>query len=195
MNAYEAYCLYLALRQHFTQPSYDFFKFNGRVRANVTSFKARPDVWRFKRIAEHHDPKGLILANLLVNEKCQPVDLLSDKGLNNYLEYKARVTSVTYLLSEELAEFKPHFRDNFELQKGGLPYAIELFLRNKISFETLTLIVYDSGVIDFYSKKLNENTLWDSLEFKMRRYRPFIPKVDTMTIVKQKIGERQDASM
>ena len=32
VSPFEAYQTYLALKQHFTRPSYDYFKYNGKVK-------------------------------------------------------------------------------------------------------------------------------------------------------------------
>ena len=32
MTGFEVYKMYLALKQHFTKPDYDFWKYNGKVR-------------------------------------------------------------------------------------------------------------------------------------------------------------------
>ena len=41
-EGFDAYKVYLALRQHFTSV-YDYFKYNGKVRAGVESFLKRKD--------------------------------------------------------------------------------------------------------------------------------------------------------
>ena len=39
MTGFEVYKTYLALKQHFTKQEYDYFKYNGKVRANENSFE------------------------------------------------------------------------------------------------------------------------------------------------------------
>ena len=39
MTGFEVYKMYLALKQHFTKPDYDFWKYNGKIRANEKSFE------------------------------------------------------------------------------------------------------------------------------------------------------------
>ena len=42
-EGYDAYCLYLAINNHFHSDSYDFFKYNGKVSAKLESFMKRKD--------------------------------------------------------------------------------------------------------------------------------------------------------
>ena len=39
MTGFEVYKMYLSLKQHFTKPDYDYYKYNGKVRANEKSFE------------------------------------------------------------------------------------------------------------------------------------------------------------
>ena len=48
MTGFEVYKMYLALKQHFTKSDYDYFKYEGKVRANENSFEQRRDRYFFK---------------------------------------------------------------------------------------------------------------------------------------------------
>ena len=48
MPAYNCYCLYLAMKNHFTQEEYDFFKYNGKINAIKESFLSRKDRYQFQ---------------------------------------------------------------------------------------------------------------------------------------------------
>ena len=49
-QGYNAYITYLAIKQHFTSPEYDFIKYNGKVRASKDSFLKRRDKFFFDSI-------------------------------------------------------------------------------------------------------------------------------------------------
>lgn len=51
MTGFEVYKMYLALKQHFTKEKYDFYKYNGKVRANEKSFEESSDRYFFKKLA------------------------------------------------------------------------------------------------------------------------------------------------
>ena len=43
VEPYEAYVKYLALKSHFSDLNYDFFKYNGKVKAWRSTFDVRKD--------------------------------------------------------------------------------------------------------------------------------------------------------
>ena len=47
MTGFECYKTYLALKHHFTNQSYDYFKYNGKTKANEQTFKTRKDRYFF----------------------------------------------------------------------------------------------------------------------------------------------------
>ena len=51
MTGYETFSLYQALKLHFTQESYDFFKYNGKTNVSVTTFENRKDKYHFYKHA------------------------------------------------------------------------------------------------------------------------------------------------
>ena len=52
VTPFEVYQKYLSLKQHVNKKDYDFFKFNGRVRAKESSFEKRRDRHHFIRLSK-----------------------------------------------------------------------------------------------------------------------------------------------
>ena len=72
MTGFEVYKTYLALKQHFTKQEYDYFKYNGKVRANENSFEQRRDRYFFKKLATRYPSKeivGYFVANFISDPK------------------------------------------------------------------------------------------------------------------------------
>jgi len=42
-SAYKAYQTFIALKQHFSKNNYDYFKYNGRTKSNINSFRTKKD--------------------------------------------------------------------------------------------------------------------------------------------------------
>ena len=53
MSPFEAYKLYTAIKNHFTTESYDYFKYNGKVRASEHTFETRKDKYMFYKLSKH----------------------------------------------------------------------------------------------------------------------------------------------
>ena len=49
MQPFEAYTLFLAIKNHFVKADYDYFKYNGKVSASFNSFLARKDKYYFSK--------------------------------------------------------------------------------------------------------------------------------------------------
>ena len=48
-EGFDAYCLYLAINNHFNTESYDFFKYNGKVPVKLPAFLKRNDKYHFAK--------------------------------------------------------------------------------------------------------------------------------------------------
>jgi hypothetical protein len=68
VTAFEAYQTYLALKQHFTKPGYDFFKYNGKVKVQASSFDVRKDKYQFHKLSKHTDPINYLVSNFVYND-------------------------------------------------------------------------------------------------------------------------------
>jgi hypothetical protein len=49
MSAFEVYKDYLALKNHFSNKNYDYFKYKGKVRTSIDSFNKRKDKIFFEK--------------------------------------------------------------------------------------------------------------------------------------------------
>ena len=49
VSPFETYQHYLSLKNHFTNPKYDFFKYGAKTRASITSFNKRKDKYFFEK--------------------------------------------------------------------------------------------------------------------------------------------------
>ena len=70
MTSFDAYKTYLALKNHFCKPKYDYFKYAGKSRASADSFNKRKDKYWFERISRQKDDeeiKNFFLSNLSIS--------------------------------------------------------------------------------------------------------------------------------
>ena len=90
-EGYDAYCLYLAINNHFHSDSYDFFKYNGKVSAKLGSFMKRKDKYHFAKLSRLYNDelKDFLVANLS-RQKYYVRNLLEQECMNNYKEFKKK---------------------------------------------------------------------------------------------------------
>jgi len=176
MSAFECYQEYLALKNHFTLPSYDYFKYNGKTRnATVQTFEKRNDKLYFQKLAKHPDPRGLMVSNLLVNSKAWIKELAyGDTSKQIYNDWQKRQQSLLYLFKEELSKLKENFDSNFRAEDNSHPYVLKLFLQKQISFETLVMLIDLVKCSNHWSKKHEYDPVVGEVLTKIAKYRPFL---------------------
>ena len=140
VDPYEAYVKYLALKSHFSDKNYDFFKYNGKVRAWRTTFETRRDKYFFYKLSKQKEPIDFMLANFISNDDFYIGDIREDKATDTYMEYKKRMQSLSYVFKSDLSKMKEDFNDNIIVPKNEHPYLLRLYMRKDICIETLTLI-------------------------------------------------------
>jgi len=175
MSAFDCYKEYIALKNHFTKPSYNYFKYNGKSKLNVSSFDARKDKLYFMKVAKHPDPKNYILSNLVKNPKVWIKEIAySPESEGVYRDWAKRQQSLMYLFKEELSKLNSDFDSNFKVMDQTHPYVIKLFIREEISLETLVILVDLVKCSAYWSKRFEYDPTVEDVLNKIMKYRPFI---------------------
>jgi hypothetical protein len=175
MSAFDCYKEYVALKNHFTKPTYDYFKYNGKAKLNFDSFDKRKDKLFFQKLAKHPDVHNFLIANLADNEKHWIRDLAySESAEKTYKDWLKRQQSLSYVFKSELSELKTDFNENFVCKDGTHPYLLKLYLGKQISLETLCLLLEVTGAKKHWDSKMEYDLVWDSLKTKIEKYSPFI---------------------
>lgn len=175
MTAFEVYKNYLALKSHFTRDSYNYFKYNGKVNATIKSFEGRRDRFYFEKLSKLRDPTSYILSNIIEDPNVWVGELCtSDKSEAIYKGWLKRTQSLSYTFSDEISELQEDFNSNFLARNGEHPYVIRLFLRSKISLETLIILCHIVKCFGHWDKHLEYDPVWRDIKRKMIKYQPFM---------------------
>lgn len=175
MTPYESYQLFLAIKMHFTQPSYDFFKYNGKVRTDHRAFERRRDKYQFYKLSKHRDPHGYLIANFSAGHGGKWVgDLLGDDSERVYDEWLARQQSLSYRFKSDICQFEVDFREVFRVNNGQHPPLLVAFKRGDISVETLAILNNLLTFFPIWDKKIEDTILWPSIRDRCTKYAPFI---------------------
>jgi len=164
MSPREALQYYTAVKLHFTAESYDAFKFNFKTKH--LNFEKRPDKHYFNKLARQKDPKGIVIANLAIEPSLWVGRLFETQAQERYQSWKKYQESQTYLFQEEIKQLD---QKSFLTINDQHPLAMKLYLRKKISLDTLA-ICHD--FIPFNWE--NDDPIMHDIAFKIRKYRPFI---------------------
>lgn len=175
MSAFECYKEYLALKNHFSKPDYDYFKYNGKLRANADSFNTRKDKLFFQKLAKHPDVHNFLVANLSENEKHWIRDLAySENAEKTYKNWLKRQQSLSYIFKQELGKLDSDFNRNFVVKSNEHPLLLKLFLAKEISLETLCLLLEFTGAKKHWDNKMQYDLVYDIVKTKIEKYTPFI---------------------
>lgn len=174
MTPFEAYKLYTAIKNHFTLDSYDYFKYNGKVRVTENSFEVRKDKYMFYKLSKHEDPLNFLVANLSENPKLWVGDLFGLDQQFKYNEYLKRQQSLTYMFETEIDNLLENFDKNFEVPVGDYPFLLKLLTRKKISKETFIIIQDCVRFFSKWNKQINDPILWPQIAMNCKKLYPFM---------------------
>jgi len=179
VTPFETYQHYLSLKNHFTNPKYDFFKYGAKTRASVTSFNKRKDKYWFEKTSRKYNDKEVVdflVSNFVASDNPQNlwIGSLINGGEQVYSEWKKRQQSLTYLFKEQSNELflESELENLFNCSKGHPP-VLKKFLSGQLSLETLT--IYDKIFrfsADFDKKLLDP--VWETVSLKIKKYNPFL---------------------
>ena len=183
MSPFEVYTQYLGLKNHFTNPKYDYFKYHKKTKASITSFNKRRDKYFFERTSRKFSDEEVVdflVSNFVATDS--PSNLwigeIINSGERTYAEWMKRQQSLTYLFKEQSNELfsENKLEDVFKCSKGH-PIILKNFLSGKISLETF--VIYDK-IFHFskdFDKKLDD-PVWETVSLKIKKYSPFLNKID-----------------
>lgn len=176
MNGYEAYKVYVALKNHFNSPSYDYFKYEGKVRAGYQAFERRNDKHFFDILAKHKDPERYILANIVEHDPNIWASQIANEqeAERNYRKWLGRNESLTYVFTNDLDALDQNFNDNIIVQDGQHPKLLKYVIQKRVSIETLIILNTLCSFFKYWSRNINEDIIWPKYKSLAKKYAPFV---------------------
>ena len=184
MQGLDVYRTYLGMKQHFTNPDFDFFKYDGKVKASEKKYQERSDFYFFETLSRKlsdQEIKEYLLSSFVASDDPSKVWIgdIKRSGKDCWLAWQKQRQSEQYLVSQDLdrlvvlLEEEGHsFNDLFETM-GGHPPLLRLFIKRSISLETLIILDMVLGFMKQWDKAFKD-PLWEMVSFKVRKYKPFL---------------------
>ena len=179
MSPYDVYTTYLAMKKHFTDSKFDFFRYNGKTRSSVAAFNKRRDKYFFERMSRKlsdDEIKMYFIANFIATDNPSSVWVgeIMQSGERHYTELSKKYQSITYLFKEECSDLFDEYKLDqiFDCSKGHPPI-VKMYLAGQISAETITILDIIFGFTTKVDKKLSD-PVWDTVSMKIKKYKPFI---------------------
>ena len=174
VDPYEVYIKYLALKSHFSDLNYDYFKYNGKVKAWRSTFDTRKDKYFFYKLSKKKDPIEYLVANFIGSNDFYIGNIRADESDQIYMDYKKRKESLSYVFKSDLSKMKENFNDNIIVPDNEHPYLLRLYMRKDICIETLTLIDRCVKMFTYWDKELADDIMWPDIKLKATKYSPFL---------------------
>jgi hypothetical protein len=179
LEPFESYQKYLALKNHFTNKKYNYFTYNGKVKANLQSFYKRKDRFWFEKLSRNKTDEEILnffVANFASCDDPQSlwIGQIIKEGEENYTNWMRKTQSLSYIFKEEIGIFNSkNFDEMFSIQGNKHPLIIKNYLQKKISLETLIIL---NNILEYtkeFDKKL-QDPVWEFISMRIQKYAPFI---------------------
>jgi len=179
--------MYLAMKQHFSNPNFDFFQYNGQVKAKESTYQQRNDFWFFETIAKKlssEEVQDFLLASFIYSKDPTKIWIgdIKRSGGDRWMALQKQRQSMSYTVEQDLGTVVEHleakgysFNDLFATLGSNHPPLLKLHVKGDVSLETM--IVLDDLVQ--YSKKWKKELEWDDFVWPdvkklMNNYKGFL---------------------
>lgn len=178
MTGYEAFCLYTGLKLHFTS-SYDYFKYNGKVKVTVDAFDNRRDKYFFHRIARKYNKEeftDFLVANFLEDPGVWIGKLLDEEANERYVQYQKNMQSLGYIFEEDCRHLFESVDNPNDILKtsGEHPVLLKKAFRNEVSIQTVYILNQILNFVPVWKQKIVDTIVWPNFENKLNKYSGFI---------------------
>ena len=177
LNTFKAY---LALKNHFVNPKYDFHKYNGKVKANLDTFYKRNDRFFFEKLSRQKSDQEIIdffVSNFVSCSNPQSLwigDIVKE-GEKNYKNWSKKIQSLTYIFKEEVNSVFANQKidDLFKIEKNRHPQILKEYLQGKLSLETMVILNRILSYQQDFDKKLLD-PIWEFVSMRITKYDKFL---------------------
>jgi hypothetical protein len=179
VTPFETYQHYLSLKNHFTNPKYDFFRYGAKTRATVASFNKRKDKYWFEKTSRKYSDNEVVqflVSNFISADNPQNLWIgeIINSGERNYAEWMKRQQSLTYLFKEQMNELlsENELENVFNCSKGHPPI-LKKYLAGDVSIENVVICEKIFSFREKFDKKLDD-PVWETVSLKIKKYLPFL---------------------
>ena len=187
MTGFEAYKLYVSLKQHFNYANdYNYVKYKGKMQ-QIThkTYENRSDKYFFEALGERN--KGDLLQYYVANfahygsDVIWIGDLHSKESEDVYVQWQKRVQSLTYIFEEDLKEVNEfliarglEFDRLFDVEEDEHPLIFRFVQQRMIEVESYIIMDKILGFSKQIAKKIKDSYIFPSEQYRYDRYAEFL---------------------
>jgi len=187
VTGFEAYKLYVSLKQHFSlHNDYNYVKYNGKLNnITVKAYESRSDRYFFEALGKRKS-KDLLqyyVANFAHygSDEVWIGDLHSKESEDVYHHWQKRVQSLSYIFEEDLKEVNEFliarglgFDRLFEVEDGEHPIIFRFVQQRMIEVESYIIMDKILGFSQRIAKKIRDSYIFPSEQYRYDRYAEFL---------------------
>jgi len=173
-DSFHWYVKYLAMKKHFTSDGYDYHRYNGKIRASYDKFRTRNDAYFFEKLSRRDNPEQLMLANMIAKPNVWIREIIEQEGESRYIEWQRKMDSLSRVFKTDLNQLDDNFKANFTVLDGQHPFIMRMYLQNKISLETLTILATIANIFPYWDKEIVDRIVARDIIRLIRKYKPFL---------------------
>lgn len=174
--AFEAYCLYIAIRTHFNEKHYNFQTYNGNIRTkSKEDFDKQKDRLYFNKLGIKYGDrlKSFFIANLFHDPTVWVGELVKQKHEDRLLEFEKYEANMLYYFERDLVTLSMHYRRKtlFAYEEGRVPSILQALISEEI--HPLTFMILDRIV------GIKDN--WKGIEEKLPIWEKYSLRIDKLS--------------
>ena len=169
-NGWTIYRAYLAIKRHYQNDDYDYFKYNGLVRVSREKFESRNDKLMFNQLAKDKDWSSRIVANVAYGNNPWVGDILDDTEY--YPKFMTRKQSLMYLLQNDIRKFH-NFQDACRVDTAMHPEVFQEYVQGNVSLESISIIGQVTRLFNYWDKMMVD-PLWKNERLKIKEHHRFL---------------------
>lgn len=193
LSPFETYCMFQALKLHFTSENYDYFKYNGKVKQTIDQFNQKRDKYFYHRLCRRYNSDEIqdyIVANLLAESNVWVGKLLDDDSDELYKSYLKNKQSLSYRFKNDVEHLFTEGSNPFKFEDNNYPVILNEYMRGYVSLDSIIILNDVTNCFAKFDEKLKGDFLWDKLYFKAKKFRPFLSydKEKIKAVLKQQLN-------
>ena len=198
-HGYSAYVLYMAMKLHFTSPSYDYFKYHGKTNVSESTFLKRRDKYSFYKLSRKYnleELKNYYVANFLDGDIRWVGAISGEDGEETYKKWQGRIQRLTYQFEQDIIYLFNKYEpvDIISVVDDWYPNLLNEMMQKSIMIETVVIMNDLMNFFPMWEKKIKDDIIWPNWKLKLTKYAPFLhyDKVKFKGILKEQYENKQD---
>jgi hypothetical protein len=185
VTGFEAYKLYVSIKQHFNiNNDYNYALYNGKSKnVSIETYNRRKDKYYFEALGAKKGKELLqfYVANFVVGDGRYIAEMYNQESEEVFFGWKGVIESLTYLFTEDLKNVKEFldernlkFDDLFKIKDGDHPIVFRFVQQKMIKVETYIIM---NEILKFDSRfkiLIKDEFIYPVVQYKFDRYNEFM---------------------